>query len=155
MIMHILFKGIQSCFVDLNRSTWPIPTELSVEASQHQLIDPGNLKDCFRLYFKTDDIFSILYFRSAPVSRQYAGGVYRSRPSSGRYPTRPVYRPPVAPIGGAQAASMGGLSAALGAIGGTLGCLLCLSAIAALGLFSCVVALTAYASKLICCQFGQ
>ncbi|CAF1255205.1 unnamed protein product [Rotaria sp. Silwood1] len=38
------------------------------------------------------------------------------------------------------------LGGALGVLGGTLGCLLCLSAIAALGLFSCIVAITAYAS---------
>ena len=41
------------------------------------------------------------------------------------------------------------IGAAIGAIGGTLGCLLCLAAIGGLGLFSTVVALTAYTSALV------
>ncbi|CAF2678352.1 unnamed protein product [Rotaria sp. Silwood2] len=57
-------------------------------------------------------------------------------------PMRPLPPPMVSP--GVGGAALGG---ALGALGGTLGCLLCLSAIAALGLFSCVVAITAYAKQ--------
>ncbi|CAF1336462.1 unnamed protein product [Rotaria sordida] len=65
----------------------------------------------------------------------------------------PIRRPPLRPIvvpGAAAGSGAGGAAAiggVLGALGGTLGCLLCLSAIAALGLFACVVALTAYARR--------
>ena len=55
--------------------------------------------------------------------------------------------PPPMPYAAGAGAATAALGGALGALGGTLGCLLCLSAIAALGLFSCVVALTAYASQ--------
>ncbi|CAF3760982.1 unnamed protein product [Rotaria sp. Silwood1] len=57
------------------------------------------------------------------------------------YGGRRVFRP--ASLASTGASILGG---ALGVLGGTLGCLLCLSAIAALGLFSCTVAITAYAS---------
>ncbi|CAF2972698.1 unnamed protein product [Rotaria sp. Silwood2] len=56
-------------------------------------------------------------------------------------PTRPDVLPPP-PIG--YPLGLGALGGALGAISGTFACLLCLSAIAALGLFACVVAITAY-----------
>lgn len=64
--------------------------------------------------------------------------------------SRPGVRPyGVTPVPGAfgAGAGAGALGGALGAIGGTLGCLLCLAAIGALGLFACVIAITAYASK--------
>jgi len=76
---------------------------------------------------------------------------YASRPvvSAPRpYGSRPGV-PAGGPLGGglAAGAGAGALGGALGALGGTLGCLLCLAAIGALGLFSCVVAITAYTKQ--------
>ena len=77
--------------------------------------------------------------RPFPPSRPYS---VRPRPIG----TRPYGTRPLAPAGG-FAGGASALGGALGALGGTLGCLLCLAAIGALGLFSCVVALTAYAKQ--------
>jgi len=74
------------------------------------------------------------------------------------YGPRPYYRPYVGPgvrtlgpvvggVGPVQAAELGVLGGTLGALGGTLGCLLCLAAIGALGLFACVIAITAYTKE--------
>jgi len=72
--------------------------------------------------------------------RPYGPRPYGPRPFRGVGP----------PIGGlAAGAGAGALGGALGALGGTLGCLLCLAAIGALGLFACVVAITAYTKQLL------
>ena len=59
-------------------------------------------------------------------------------------PMQPAFKAMQPPRDQAGGALLGG---ALGALGGTLGCLLLLAAIGALGLFSCIVAITAYAKQ--------
>jgi len=88
------------------------------------------------------------------VPRPYGTrGVYAPRPLyAARAPfTRPYYGPPVgyAAPGMGSSVGSGALAGTLGALGGTLGCLLCLAAIGALGLFATVIAITAYAKKLL------